>query len=399
VKIVDVKMTSVNVSFEAPLRWSMGVETGTTRGIIEVITEDGIVGVGETYGGQAAEHALEIARPFVLGLGALEIGVLMRRFAAFCIGYETAIPAVVRAGIEMACLDAAGRSLNLPVYQLLGGKTRDLIPFGAYVFYRYRDDATGVGGEDSPRAIAARTKELCARHGFTTIKLKGGVYKPQEEFEALSLIRADFPDYPLRWDPNAAWSVETSIRVARRLLDSGIDLEYLEDPTSALEGMSQVRSAVSVPLATNMCLVAWEQLAPGIRMRSVDVILSDLHYWGGFQQNRKMIAVAEAFNMGIGMHSDRELGISTAAMLHLAASTPYISYAIDSHYHDQIDDLITKPFKYENGCMRVPTSPGLGVELDRDKLKQFHEAYKAEGSVSEFYDSRRPEWTPALPLF
>lgn len=398
-RIVDIRMTSVNVPFEAPLRWSMGVETGTTRGIIELTTDDGIVGLGETYGGKAAEHALEIARPFVLGLDPLDTGLVLRRFAAFCVGYETAIPAAVRAGIEMACLDAAGRALKIPVYQLLGGKTRDRIPFCAYVFYRYRDDHTGIGGEDTPSEIAARTAELCRRYGFKAIKLKGGVHPPAREFEALSLIRGDFPDYPLRWDPNAAWSVETSIRVGRKLLDSGIDLEYLEDPTTSLEGMSQTRAAVPVPLATNMCLVAWDQLAPGIHMRSVDVILSDLHFWGGFQQNRKMIAVAEAFNLGVGLHSDRELGISTAAMLHLAASTPYITYAADSHYHDQVDDLVTTPFEYQDGCLTVPNGPGLGVELDRDKLERFHRAYATQGSLSEFYDSKRPDWTPAVPAF
>jgi glucarate dehydratase len=398
-KIVDLRITSVNVPFEATLRWACGVETGTTRGIIEIVTEDGIIGLGETYGGAGIEHTIETARPFVIGLDVLDVGKLMHRFAVFCIGYETSVPAVVRAGIEMACLDAAGKSLGLPVYRLLGGKTRDRIEFGAYVFYRYRDPQTGIGGEDSPQAIAARTRELCARHGFRTIKLKGGVYRPAEELKALELIRADFPDAPLRWDPNAAWSVETSIRIAHRLLASGMDLEYLEDPTATLEGMSQVRKAVSIPLATNMCLVAWDQLAPGIRMRAVDVILSDLHYWGGFQQNRKMIAVAEAFNLGIGMHSDRELGISTSAMLHLAATTPYITYAIDSHYHDQVDDLITAPFVYEGGCMRVPDGPGLGVELDRDKLARYHAAYEKEGGISEFYDPARPDWIPALPLF
>jgi len=398
-KIVDLRITSVNVPFEATLRWAMGVETGTTRGIIEVTTEDGIVGLGETYGGAAIEHAIETARPFVIGLDALDVGVLMRRFAVFCIGYETAVPAVVRAGIEMACLDAAGRSLGVPVHRLFGGKTREHIPFGAYVFYRYRDPATGIGGEDTPEQIAARTRELCARHCFTAIKLKGGVHPPAAEFKALELIRADFPEAPLRWDPNAAWSVETSIRVGHRLLASGIDLEYLEDPTASLEGMAQVRAAVSVPLATNMCLVAWDQLAPGIRQRSVDVILSDLHYWGGFQQNRKMIAVAEAFNLGIGMHSDRELGISTAGMLHLAACTPWITYAIDSHYHDQLDDIITKPFVYRDGGMDVPEGPGLGVELDPDKLARYHRLYQEQGGLSEFFDPRRPDWVPALPLF
>src|SRR5205085_6377620 len=104
-RITDLQITSVTVPMEAPLRWSLGVETGTTRGIIEVHTDEGIVGIGETYGGPAIEYAIATARPFVLGLDPLDTGVLQHRFNAFCFGYMTSVPAVVRAAIEMACLD------------------------------------------------------------------------------------------------------------------------------------------------------------------------------------------------------------------------------------------------------------------------------------------------------
>lgn len=398
-QITDLKVTSVTVPMEAPLRWSMGVETGTTRGIIEVHTDEGIIGIGETYGGNAIEHAIETARPFVIGLDPLETGVLMHRLNVFCISYETAVPAVVRAGIEMACLDVAGKALNVPIHKLLGGKTRDRIETSAYLFYRYPDDTGKIGGEKDTSSMLARTHQLVDDYGFRAIKLKGGVLPPEDEFELILALRAEFPKAPLRWDPNAAWSVETSIRIGHKLLSSGVDLEYLEDPTANLEGMSQVRQAISIPMATNMCLVAWEQFAPGIRARSVDIILSDVHFWGGFRQNQKMIAVAEAFQLGIGMHSDRELGVSTAAMLHLAATTPYMSYAIDSHYHDQVDDIITTPFQYEDGCFTVPDGPGLGVELDPDKVAKYHQLYLEQGAVNEFYDSARPTWVPALPIF
>src|ERR1700712_5659973 len=146
-KITDLRVTTVTVPMEAPLRWSMGVETGTTRGIIELHTDAGVVGIGETYGGNAVEHAIATARPFVLGLDPLDTGVLLHRLNVFCIGYETAVPAVVRAGIEMGCLDAAGKALNLPVYKLLGGKTRDSIETSAYLFYRYHDSTGKIGGE------------------------------------------------------------------------------------------------------------------------------------------------------------------------------------------------------------------------------------------------------------
>lgn len=398
-KVIDIKVTPVTIPMEAPLRWSMGVETGTTRGIIEVTTDEGIIGIGETYGGNAVEHAIEVAKPYILGLDPLETGVLQHRLGVFCIGYETAVPAVVRAGIEMAFLDAAGKALNRPVYSLLGGKVRDRIETAAYLFYRYPSDDGALGGELSEESMLQRTHELIERHGFRVIKFKGGVLPPAEEFKLLRLLKKHLPDCPLRWDPNAAWSVETSIRIGRKLLAEGIDLEYLEDPTANLEGMSQVRQAVPIPLATNMCLVNYQQLAPGIRARSVDIILADVHFWGGFRDNQRMMAVCDAFQLGVGLHSDRELGISTAAMLHLAAASPSMIYAIDSHYHDQLGDVITNPFVYRDGCFQVPSGPGLGVEIDRGQLARYNRYYLEHGSVNEFYDARRPGWVPAIPMF
>ncbi len=398
-KIADMRATPVLVPLEAPLRWSMGVETDTTRAIIEVFTDEGITGIGETYGGNEIVHAIETAKPFVLGLDPLQTGLLQHRLGVFCISYETQVPAVARAGIEMACLDAAGKALNRPVHALLGGAVRERVEVAGYLFFRYQGEH-GVGGENSPEAMLARAEELVQRYGFTTLKLKGGVLPPYEELRALRLMRERFPESLLRWDPNAGWSVETAMRVAKRLDAEGLDLEYLEDPTAALEGMSQVRRAVSsIPLATNMCLVNYEQLAPGIKMRSVDIILADVHYWGGFRANQKMAAVAEAFGVGVGMHSDRELGVSTAAMIHLAAALPTLSHAIDSHYHDQVDDVITEPIRYDQGHFLVPQGPGLGVELDREKVAKYHRSYQERGATNEFYDPWRPGWVPALPIF
>lgn len=397
-KVTGIKVTPVTVPMEAPLRWSMGVETGTTRAILEISTDEGITGIGETYGGNAVEHAIAAAKPYLLGLDPLETGVLNHRLQVFCIGYETAVPAVVRAGIEMACLDAAGKALGRPIHSLLGGAVRDRVETAGYLFFRYQGEG-GVGGEDSPEAMVERAGKLIERYGFRALKLKGGVLDPNTEFETVRRLQQCFPQSPLRWDPNAAWSVETSMKVLRRLNAENILLEYLEDPTWNLEGMSQVRKSSSIPFATNMCLVAWEQLAPGIRMRSVDIVLSDVHFWGGFRQNQRMMAVCDAFQLGVGMHSDRELGISTAAMLHLAAASPSLTYAIDSHYHDQIDDIITHPFEYKDGFFQVPQGPGLGVEIDRDKLEKYHRLYLEQGEVNEFYDPRRPAWVPSLPIF
>ena len=260
----------------------------------------------------------------------------------------------------MACLDAAGKALDRSVASLLGGAVRDGVDVASYLFYRYASEDGRLPAVDSAEAILDRANELVERNGHRSHKLKGGVLSPVEEYRALKLLRDRFPDDPLVWDPNAAWSVETTIRVGRRLTADAFELQWLEDPCPWLEGMSQARATTGIPFATNMCLIGPEQLAPGIRARSVDVILADVHYWGGFRANQKMAAVVEAFNLGLGMHSDRELGISTAAMVHLACSIPNLTYPIDSHYHDQADDIITKPWVYRAGRSTCPRAPASG---------------------------------------
>jgi glucarate dehydratase len=399
VRIVGLKATPVTVPAEAPWRWSMGIETGTTRTIIELETDEGITGIGETYGGARTVEALKVAEPFIVGLDPLETGVLQHRLGVFCIGYEMSVPPLVRGGIEMACLDSAGKSMGRSVASLLGGAVRDRVSVASYLFYRYASEDGRLPAVDSPERILERAIELRERNGHQAHKLKGGVYPPQEEYRALQLLRERFPDDPLVWDPNAAWSVETTIRVGRRLTSEGFELQWLEDPCNWLEGMSQARAALDIPFATNMCLIGPEQLAPGIRLRSVDVILADVHFWGGFRANQRMAAVCEAFGLGVGMHSDRELGISTAAMVQLACSLPNLGYAIDSHYHDQVDDIITAPWTYRDGAFALPDGPGLGVEIDRDKLDFYHRYFREHQEVNEFYDPYRPGWVPALPIF
>jgi glucarate dehydratase len=395
-KITDFKSTIVTVPMEAPLRWSLGVETGTTRTIIEVFSDEGIVGLGETYGGEATQRTLEFARPMIVGTDPFEIERLLRRLQVFCISYETFVAPHVMAGLEMACWDIMGKALGRPVCSLLGGKYRERVPFAAYLFFRYKS-SDRRGGEDTPEKLLAFTEMIVERHGFDIIKIKGGVLPPEAELESVRLIRQRFPKAKIRFDPNAAWSVGTSINTLRRMME--YDLEYAEDPTWGIEGMSLVRRDVPVPFATNMCVINFDQIPLAVRTRCIDIILSDVHYWGGLGSNKKLAQICETFQLGMGMHSDRELGISTAAQVHLAAATPYMVYAPDSHYHQQADDIITKPFQYEQGHFRVPDGPGLGVEIDREKLQKYARYYQEKGEAGEFLDYSRPDWIPTLPLW
>jgi glucarate dehydratase len=374
----------------------MGVETGTTRTIVEVHTDEGVAGIGETYGGDATVRSLDFMKPLVMGSDPFEIPKILGLLQSFRISYETYLSPHVIAGFEMACWDLVGKALNRPVASLLGGAHRDEIPVAAYPFFTYGDER-GKGEVSTPEAMTEQCEQLISEHGFTVLKLKGGVLQPAQELRTMQLLRERFPHVRLRFDPNAAWSVETAITYLRQM--EPLHLEYAEDPTWNLEGMSIVRQNVVIPFATNMCVIAFEHIPAAWRMHAIDIILSDVHYWGGLHQNQRLAAVAETFQIGLGMHSDRELGVSTAAMVHFAAATPYLSHAIDSHYHYQADDIITRPWVYHGGKFRVPDAPGLSVTLDLDKLAFYHRRYQSEGSIVEFLDPRRPGWVPKLPIF
>jgi glucarate dehydratase len=167
------------------------------------------------------------------------------------------------------------------------------------------------------------------------------------------------------------------VRIARRLAE--YDIEYLEDPTWGLAGMARVKKMVPyVALASNMACFGYEDLAPAYLLESVDIVLSDPHWYGGLRATKALGMALEAFNLDMGMHSGTEFGVSMAAVLHLAASLPNLSHAPDAHYHYLDDDIIKGGrFPYVEGGMKVPSGPGLGVELDEEKLRQYHQLYEA----------------------
>lgn len=402
-RIVDVKTTPVYVPMEAPLLWSMGVENGTTRTIIELVTDEGIVGIGETVGGASMAQRIQEAKPLFMDLDPFEVQTLVKRFEVFRVTSEqTARSAEMKfaaAGLEIAFWDIIGKALGKPLYKLWGGADVKEVPYAAYVFYRYKSEDGTKGGETTPQGIVDRYTELREKHGFTDIKLKNGVFHPDEEIEAVVKLRETYGDKigHIRVDPNQVWSVETSVRVLKALEDYGIS--YCEDPTFNLKAMAQVAKRVTTPLATNMCVISFEQFAPAVELDAVQVIMADLFFWGGPSQVKKLAAHCETFGIGLSLHSDRELGIGTIAGAHFAATTPNLTHAADSHYPDQSDDILTESLKFENGCLKLPEGPGLGVEIDPYKLEKYHRLYLEVGDSLEFFDPRRPNWVPRVPLW
>jgi glucarate dehydratase len=302
----------------------------------------------------------------------------------------------IHAAIEMACMDLAGKTLGVRACDLIGGAVREDIPFASYIFYRYHDPRTGAGGETTPDEIVAHARALKAAHGFTTHKLKGGHFAPDHDIAVMKALADAFPQDQLRLDPNSVWSVEEAIRVGQAI--EPLRNDYFEDPTWGLEGMRRLRQFVRIPLATNTVVVNFEQLAQMVRHDHLDVVLLDTTFWGGLRQAHKAGTVLETFQYGASVHSSGELGIQLASMLQLGAALPNLRFAADAHYHHLTDDIIVGgPMRYRNGCIRLPEGPGLGVEVDRDKLARYAELYRELGGYAYDRDPARPDWYSMFP--
>jgi glucarate dehydratase len=299
------------------------------------------------------------------------------------------------AAIEFACLDLLGQAWGVPVCDILGGRVRDRVTFASYVFFRYAS-ARGTGTIRTIDQVVEFARAMKKAYGFTTHKMKGGVFHPDYELDCYRALAAAFPGDRFRFDPNGVWSTEQAIRFGRGIED--LDNDYLEDPVFGLAGMRSARERLRVPLATNTVVVNFEQLAANVLHRAVDVILLDTTFWGGIRACVKAAGVCETFQLGVAVHSSGELGIQLATMLHLGAVVPNLSFAADAHYHHLEDDVIEGgKLAYENGAIRVPNAPGLGVRLDRKKLAKYEELYRELGPYPYDQDPARPGWTPLVP--
>jgi glucarate dehydratase len=388
IRITGSRITPVAFD-DPPLLNTVGVhQPYALRAIIQLDTDAGLVGLGETYADQTHLARLHAAADAITGLDVFALNTIRAAIderlrgdnrAVGTAGMITSASAVdqVLSPFEVACLDVQGHAVGRPVSDLLGGAVREAVPFSAYLFYKWAahpgSEPDAFGEALDPDGIVAQARRIVDEYGFSAIKLKGGVFPPEEEMAAIEALRVAFPEHPLRLDPNAAWTPQASMKVAAGLADI---LEYLEDPTPGLDGMAEVAQQAPMPLATNMCVVAFDQLAPAVAKQSVRVVLSDHHYWGGLQRSRLLAGICDTFGLGLSMHSNSHLGISLAAMVHLAGATPNLTYACDTHWPWKTEEIV-KPgaLSFVDGSVAVPTGPGLGVDIDEDALAALHEQY------------------------
>lgn len=381
---------------DPPLLNSFGVhQPWQLRAIIQLETSEGLIGLGETHGDKDHVDELNRVASAFIGLSVFNINGARHRVSSEVKGdyvplagevvaerRQNAIDRAARvfSPFEVAMLDVQGQIAGVPVHALLGGKVRDRVPFSAYLFYKWaghpgaEPDVWGEALDSAGMVRQART--MIDRYGFKTLKFKGGVLPPDEEIDTVRRLAEAFPDHGLRIDPNAAWTVETSIKVATEL--DGL-LEYLEDPTPGQPGMAAVAKHASMPLATNMCVVSFRDIPEAVRLGSVGVVLADHHYWGGLVASRQLAAHCDTFGWEVSMHSASHLGISFAAMVHLGAAVPQITYDCDTHTPWADQEVVSNPLVISDGAVTVPDTPGLGVQLDPEALAELHAQYLEAG--------------------
>lgn len=412
----------VPVAFaDPPLLNSVGVhEPFALRAIVIVQVADGVYGLGETYGD--SEHLVRLERAATLLIGAdvfnlNQVAARVEQSLADDAGLgghgtggmvtTTSLSDRVLSAFNVACLDLQGKILGVPVSTLLGGAIRDEVEFSGYLFYKWAShpgaQSDPWGEALDPAGIVKQAQRMIDLYGFRALKLKGGVFEPAAEAAAIEALSVAFPGIPLRIDPNGVWTVETAIRMGHRLEPV---LEYLEDPCLSIADNATVRAAINLPIATNMCVVSFNDLPPAIEAKAVDVVLSDHHFWGGLSRSRLLAGIAQTFDLGLSMHSNSHLGISFAAMIQLGAATSNIDYACDTHWPwKRAEDDVIRPgvLELKDGAVKVPTAPGLGVELDEPALARLHQQYLNSGlskrddtgymqSIYPEFELKSPRW-------
>ena len=423
-KIKQVRVTPIAFR-DAPLLNASGIhEPYALRSIIEVESDNGTIGLGESYGDAPVLSVLQAMQESLVGLDPFDLNGLRARVvktvAALKPGtagaelapgsHPSKQVANAYSAFEVAFLDLQARSLGMPLVDLLGGAVRDEVPFSAYLFLKYAEHVGSPYKPDrwgegiSPEQIVAQARTMIEENGFKSIKLKAGtLLGPEHEVACIKALRQAFPGTPLRIDPNGNWSVETSLRMAELM---GDDLQYYEDPCPGLEGMAEVHKRTGIPLATNMVVTDFDEFRRSVALNSVQIVLADHHYWGGLRDTQILARMCDTFGLGVSMHSNSHLGISLMAMTHVAAAVPNLSYACDTHYPwQEPDEEVIKGGKLPivDGCVKLTRAPGLGVELDYDQLAKLHEQFLSCGirqrndvTQMQKYD---PSWKALKPRF
>lgn len=391
-KIRKITATPINLKLDAPYLWVFGELDGFSPTIVEVETDDGLVGLGEAPSPAVARVITESLAPALIGSDAFDIAGAEHVSLPYWTGVQsindrTRIMAF--GAIEMALWDLRGKAWNQPLYRLLGGAVRKDIPFTDY--FSLRGDGV-VKGEKTPEEVADSCVGLRETFGTTFFEGKFSTEDPKLSLKMIELIRKRLGDaVMIRIDSNQAYSLATARLLARPLEELGV--RNWEDPVATSEEMRELRRHCAIPFSTHNV-----DIARAMELRVPDAIVSNPTVFGGIGRFIRFVGACEHAGIDYWCYSG-DSGIGSAAYLHLCAALGWIREPNQSLFRMQMDDVIEEgPFAPKNNTVRVPEGPGLGVTLSKGKLAALHRDYNVKGPCNKYHDRKSPGTYRRLPL-
>ena len=392
-KITDIKVTHVNVPFDAPFWWTAGVYPGASKSILEVYTDEGIIGLGEAPWWHFGEMIETDLKPKLIGADPLDLADCKARCVPpWQITANTGENAATVAfgAIEVALWDIKGKLMDLPLYQVLGGAVRKQIPFTEY--FSFRPEQDGAGGEMTPEAIADYCLKMKEEHGSTFFEGKLILGDPNLEISTVRKLREALgPEDMIRLDSNMQWSLASAMKVMREI--EPYDIRNYEDPVATFEEMAELRRHFAIPISSHV-----PDLRRAVALGAPDTFVCNFAALGGIAETLKFVAACEAMGKGFWCYSN-DLGIMTAAYLHVTAATSWIHEPSQSLFRWQVGDVIQDgPFRQMDNHVPVPEGPGLGVLLDADQFAYWAKNFEENGPMEHFHDPNAPGRHRLLPL-
>ncbi len=355
-KITDIRATPVNIPLEAPYVWSYGSLPGFTQTIIEVETDEGLIGIGEAPGAGSAAIVKQRFAAALEGCDPIDIAAAEERCVPSSRGVQSIVDfATIAAfgGLEMALWDLRGKAWGQPLYQLLGGAVRKEIAFSDYFAYRLRQD--GIGGETTPEEVADYCLKLKGECGTTIFEGKVSDPDPKDAIALVKTLRVRLGDAAtIRIDSNHAYTVSTARQLAPAFEELGV--ANWEDPVGTFEEMAALRPFTRLSLSSQIL-----DLPKAVKLGVPDALVTSIAGHGGIARTVKFIAVLETFGIEFWCYSG-DSGVASTAYLHVLASQAWAFRPSQSLFRMQSLDVIEEgPLRPKNNLLKVPEAPGLGV--------------------------------------
>jgi L-alanine-DL-glutamate epimerase-like enolase superfamily enzyme len=373
-----------------PEGWVWGQRSSYTVGLVELHTDAGISGIGEVNVCMGPDSAViraiteQMSRSFVG-----DSPLAPQRMIARVMGtgwypfHRTA--ALVLGGLEMACWDVMGKYLKQPISAFFGGALRDSVPSMYYIQLQDLD-------------LMVEQARDAVQRGFGTIYFKVGIDE-ERDVELVSRVREAIGFGPkIRVDANEAWSPGTAVRVLRRM--APCVLEYIEQPVSMfdIDGLAHVRTASGVAVGANQSSWGSQAILEIIRKNAADVLMTDPHQEGGLLPTKRVLGLCEMAGLPFVNHAYNATTITLTAHTQVMSTSSACVLAIQGHPDFLADDYVTEPLDYTGGRLAVQDRPGLGLEIDPDRVGRYAAQFEEEG-MANVYPTSREVPVAFLPAF